>query len=970
MFSVLCIIYVFRYSLNQQRSDSTESVASQLSSGSPYSHNNANTLWHHGSTTGSESNLLSRKFGKRDPDVMRKSTLLRRMWSREFTGSINQSFNEENVSKKSSKDSPTSPSRLVRVSPEHTNKHASSRSSNSDISMNRDVTHVKNNWRTAPETNSCNSYTSDTISAGSSTSESNKFNLETSSTDIKVISTCPTTNETYSNTSTTANSETNVDDNSDSAYTNTQTFTSSSTKTSITDNNNSVDVHEKSLKQIANMNDAKIQQIENHISNNQVTLDLNSNESSIRDGARNNQSESETTLVLPDIDKQFSKINVMNLTTSTWNIIINHPAETIKSNRQIEEERIQSEADQTESIRSTDPTSKPESFYLKCSEDVASTYHSKIVKYMISNVGAGSSYTKPSDSPQLVVPRYSALPRSVSMEVNASSADSTDKESDTASLVDSLDDPNSPRQSATTPRIKHDDKPVRGDLSALLPDNSSSCNERPRTKSQKGSAFYIPIVRDEITDDVKAVAEHLPERVRNKLRKRQQKIAWKKQYSKSKTDDQGLDANSNRSDNVNRDITKKNSNESESRTWPSNGTVKKAKKDKTVLSLPSYKINSRGELTFNPNATAHIKRAIMQNKKYIGHSESNESSPHTVNIRQPIWKHNLHQKSPVHYKNVNELISEYSRMKSPEKTNENNKHDDVTQITEWECVSKKQLQNQLFKNPSKSKIPVLVQNKVSEIPKEIKMQALCHAYDLSDVSKYNSKADQLIANILIDALNKSDMVEIDPQESVITLIHSPKLSVEKKPTNVSKQLYSRYQNKFEMIPEEKLSSLASSVEECATTTDTSQVIDNEMNATTLKQNPATEATLVEVETQVELQELQILEEQIQNAKKSLTDASSQTESTVAAVTADMSHTVPSAYKGKAALAIMKDEDFSTIPKGWITFYMLRKGPGSPGSSTDEGNIISHDYPNINNVYNRTLHFTPNLISTYTLNSRN
>ncbi|GLV39369.1 hypothetical protein CBL_13246 [Carabus blaptoides fortunei] len=893
-----------KHSLNQQRSDSTDSVTTQFSSVSPFNQNNANTLWNHGSTTGSESNLLSRTFSKRDPDVMRKSTLLRRMWSREFTGSNNQSFNEETFQKKSSfpsKDSRTSPSRLVKKSPEHVNKHAVNRSSNSEISIKSDVAHVKNNWRPVPETNSCNSYTSDTISAGSSTSESNKFILETSSSDIKVISTCSTTNETYSNTSTTANSVTNMDDNSDSAYTNTQTFTCSSTKTSTTDNNNSVDLYESSLKQIPNMTDANIEQIEKHIQNTQVTLDLNSNENRIPDYSRNNQIESETTLVLPGIDKQFSEINVMNLNTSTWNITINHSPETIKTKYQNEKGHIQAEDNETESIQSTETTSKPKSFYLKCNEDVSSTYHSRIIKYMISNVGAGSSYTKPMDSPQLVVPRYSALPRSISMEVNASSVDSTDKESDTASLVDSLDDPNSPRQSATTPRIKHDDKPVRGDLSALLPDNSNNSNERSETKSQKGSAFYIPIIRDEIAENSKAVAEHLPERVRNKLRKRQQKIAWKKQYSKNKTEDQCLDSNSNRSDNVSREVVKKNCIESELRSWSSSGTVKKAKKEKTVLSLPSYKINSRGELTFNPNATAHIKRAIMQNKRYIGYRENSESNPHSVNIRHPIWRHNLHQKSPVLDQNVKELISEYTPMQFPEKTEEN-KHD--IQSKEWECISKKQLQNQLYKNPSKSKIPVLVQNKVAEIPK----QALCHAYHFSDDSKYNSKADQLIANILIDALNKTDMVEIDPRESVITLIHSPKLSVEKKPPNVSKQLYSRYRNKFEMIPEEKLSSLASSVEECAATTDVNVILDNETNTATVEQN----------------------------AKKSLTDASSQTESTVAAVTGDMSHTVPSAYKGKAALALIKDEDFSTIPKGWITFYMLRKSPGSPGSSTDEG----------------------------------
>jgi hypothetical protein len=162
-------------------------------------------------------------------------------------------------------------------------------------------------------------------------------------------------------------------------------------------------------------------------------------------------------------------------------------------------------------------------------------------------VGTGSTYRKSYDT-QLVVPRYSALPRSVSMLVNTSSGEcssNSNSDSDCLSLVDSLEE----RPSSCAGRhksTKHDSKPVRGDILQLLPEDRNHKQSTHRrinaaTPRGKGKAFFVSMetgldeagtVKVDENIDKKIVSESMPDRLKKKLSQRYQQIDLKKNRKK------------------------------------------------------------------------------------------------------------------------------------------------------------------------------------------------------------------------------------------------------------------------------------------------------------------------------------------------------------------------------------------------------------------------------------------------------
>nr|XP_037867927.1 uncharacterized protein LOC105841746 isoform X3 [Bombyx mori] len=137
---------------------------------------------------------------------------------------------------------------------------------------------------------------------------------------------------------------------------------------------------------------------------------------------------------------------------------------------------------------------------------------------VLSGVGTGS-YFETSEG-ALVVPRFSALPHSDSMEVNTSSSEEADLiGSDCTSLVDSLDDPNSPR-SVLLRRSFNNRKSelVRSalDVLDLLPE--STRDER----NDKPESFFIRIKDDNCECDKENfnVADRMPEKIRERLFRR------------------------------------------------------------------------------------------------------------------------------------------------------------------------------------------------------------------------------------------------------------------------------------------------------------------------------------------------------------------------------------------------------------------------------------------------------------------
>ncbi|CAB3232951.1 unnamed protein product [Arctia plantaginis] len=160
---------------------------------------------------------------------------------------------------------------------------------------------------------------------------------------------------------------------------------------------------------------------------------------------------------------------------------------------------------------------------LAAQDERSSASHEPCQYEVISSVGACNYYLDTSDNP--VVPRFSALPHTDSMEVNTSSSEDADViGSDCTSLVDSLDDPNSPRSVLLRKAFSNRrGELVRSaiDVLDLLPENA--CNDI--TPREKPESFFIGI-KDNGCDCDKEninVADRMPEKIKQRLYRRHRK---------------------------------------------------------------------------------------------------------------------------------------------------------------------------------------------------------------------------------------------------------------------------------------------------------------------------------------------------------------------------------------------------------------------------------------------------------------
>ncbi|XP_022815225.1 uncharacterized protein LOC111348688 [Spodoptera litura] len=144
---------------------------------------------------------------------------------------------------------------------------------------------------------------------------------------------------------------------------------------------------------------------------------------------------------------------------------------------------------------------------------------------VISGVGTGSYYPDVEDRP--LVPRFSALPHTDSMEVNTSSSEDADlMGSDCTSLVDSLDDPNSPRSVLLRRAFSNRrNELVRSaiDILDLLPEDVRQ--DEPTTPKDKGESFFIKIKDNECDCEKENVnvADRMPEKIKQRLYRRHRK---------------------------------------------------------------------------------------------------------------------------------------------------------------------------------------------------------------------------------------------------------------------------------------------------------------------------------------------------------------------------------------------------------------------------------------------------------------
>ncbi|KFB52077.1 hypothetical protein ZHAS_00020264 [Anopheles sinensis] len=168
---------------------------------------------------------------------------------------------------------------------------------------------------------------------------------------------------------------------------------------------------------------------------------------------------------------------------------------------------------------------------------------------LLSKIGTGSTYPEAGLARgSVVVPRFSAMPRTESMEVQPSSTNSdeyderrrvkghadsdTDTDSDD-SLVDSLDGYGSP-----APRNHRKKPPPAGQPTDTTTTGGSSTDKSPR--HEKGEAFFVPIHAE--TTNVETlrlherviVADTMPLKIKERLNNRRRLMKWKQEQENLK----------------------------------------------------------------------------------------------------------------------------------------------------------------------------------------------------------------------------------------------------------------------------------------------------------------------------------------------------------------------------------------------------------------------------------------------------
>lgn len=908
---------------------------------------------------GSDSNL-HKKIGS---NLMRKSTLMKRMWqsnkplsesSARLKGSYcdwhyRKSYQYRSTHSLNSNQSSPEHTRYPTKTQLHEKKSLSSSPNKYDHTdkinldghqiiksefrdFNKNVTNVNAQHRRldniAPESHyngtpnfdtnmsnsSCTNDTKTTIPQNSSVLSKTSLNTNTWTT-----TTAETESEHYSTKSTCTTSTTIFSDNSDSAYINSNsnfTFDGSSSVGTTTYSSEKFLEENDNIVDNENANTYRI--IENRTTLPQV---VHSNVKSSKEESREelgtvNESSTQT--------QNMTNLNVISniqLSQSTLNLIFNQVMQdvhkspttninvtTVSANVPVKS-NIQNDMSQSKVIK----VQQIPSFYLKTKPSEPSILEKpQVLKYMVSNVGTGSSYSKPPEIPQVVVPRFSALPRTTSMEVNTSSGESSDKESDTISLVDSLEGTNSPRVDLNQ-NHNYDDKPIIGSLSPLLPDNSLKVN---KVGVKPASVFFVPIETNVKTDD-KTMADRLPIKVRERLSKRQSKREQKsREYEENlispKSDSNYVSA----SDNGNK--IQNNANKM-SKIFPEVNTIKNKNKTKYLLhGIESIRKNkSENNCNIKPPESHKSKENI--HKQVKRKSVFKPEHTYVTNKKPSFWKSKSHHKtteklSPL-YTPKNEYVYNIVPKTIYHKTEFNNSNKQIEILEIVECVEKpKRCSFQDSSKHKKSKIPVLIQSKFPNITKNEKHEKPVYL-DFNQIHDVEPKLDQLIANILIDALNKADLE--NPYEVKNRNLANTSLMLEKRPPILqplqSRHQGNKYQQTFEAIPEEKPTATHSSLE------DVSQ-FNGENNKTSIQNNA-----------------------QIISNKKVLPHSAGKHLRNDSENSLHDDIPLPTSTSKRVNVNMRNDEKTYSLPKGWISFYTVHKNEGSSESTSDEGINISQKF---------------------------
>lgn len=429
---------------------------------------------------------------------------------------------------------------------------------------------------------------------------------------------------------------------------------------------------------------------------------------------------------------------------------------------------------------------------------------------LISGVGTGSCYPDVDDQP--VVPRFSAFPHTDSMEVNTSSSEDAElMGSDCTSLVDSLDDPNSPRsvllRRACTGRRS---ELVRSaiDILDLLPENAR--NEDVMTPKEKGESFFIKIKDNECDCDKENVnvADRMPEKIKQRLYRRHRKREIRmecarrtrgKQRPRDRDAERRLDQHCRPRRDVERecvaivnalieDVINKIAQEEYKcmRIKHRPGTMVTSKSDENVAKRTSRKqlepIDDRDPFKSLKNNSSHDSYNSRQHKgeRHQIHGKLSFVTRPTVSSDDRAAKR-IYQKSEIH---------------------DGNKCIEILEILEYvngsqsspETATSDENQNNSIKN-KKSRIPIPIYEKMQKPPHN---ELNKNNSRLSSVrAERNGNTNRLIADMLLGALGETDSLPPAPS--------APRRSSVPHAEPRARSNSLRFKQMFDIIPEERSS---------------------------------------------------------------------------------------------------------------------------------------------------------------------
>lgn len=438
---------------------------------------------------------------------------------------------------------------------------------------------------------------------------------------------------------------------------------------------------------------------------------------------------------------------------------------------------------------------------------------------VLGGVGAGNYFEENDDN--AIVPRFSAFPHTESMEVNTSSSEDAEiLGSDCTSLVDSLDDPNSPRSVLLRRSYSNNKRNelVRSaiDVLDLLPENADKNGST--SPKEKGESFFIRIKDDDCDCEKENinVADHMPETIKQRLFRRHRKREMRMECARRSKVKQ-----------LKRDLENDNI-QKQKEAYKSKREIEKecmaiinALIDDVIAKIAQdeYKCMRISQRT-NKLAAAKSDENLLR-KNWKKDSENNNNRPArklAKNTNSHSYSDNLDKEHRKEERLIRGKISVQTHQNSNSSTDESppkriyqkseirdgNKCIEILEILEYvhssqnsDTTNSDENHNMSSKN-KKSRIPVPVNEKVQRTSKGNSQRS--RKSNGSRITppilsqERNGKPSHLLANMLLDALEDEDISHDVPVR---------RASVPCESRTRSNSL--RFKNVFDIIPEERSS---------------------------------------------------------------------------------------------------------------------------------------------------------------------